>query len=67
LPGCFPRSDPSIFADGNPATRSAGNAGRRQGLRSITPQVLPNELSVRDPEERELLLSGLPLAAGQTE
>jgi adenylate cyclase len=34
-------------------------------LRTITPQVVPNELPWRRPEDRELLLSGLRLAMGE--
>jgi len=34
-------------------------------LRAITPQVVPNFLPWRSPEHRELLLSGLRLAAGE--
>ena len=33
-------------------------------LRTITPQVVPRELPWRSPEDRELLLSGLRMAAG---
>jgi TolB-like protein len=33
-------------------------------LRAITPQVVPSHLPYRNPEDRELLLSGLRLAAG---
>ena len=33
-------------------------------LRTITPLVIPSELPWRKPEDRELLLSGLRLAAG---
>jgi TolB-like protein/class 3 adenylate cyclase len=33
-------------------------------LRAITPLVVPNELPLRNPEHRELLLSGLRLAIG---
>ncbi len=37
-------------------------------LRAITPQVLPNSVaSPRNPEYRELLLSGLRLAIGEVE
>jgi adenylate cyclase len=36
-------------------------------LRGITPQVMPSDLFLRNPEHRELLLSGLRLAAGETE
>jgi TolB-like protein/class 3 adenylate cyclase/Flp pilus assembly protein TadD len=36
-------------------------------LRAITPEVVPNLSYLRDPEHRELLLSGLRLAAGETE
>jgi len=36
-------------------------------LRAITPVVIPNRTSyLRNPEHRELLLSGLRLAAGET-
>jgi TolB-like protein len=34
-------------------------------LRAITPLVMPRELPFRNPEDRELLLSGLRLAAGE--
>jgi adenylate cyclase len=34
-------------------------------LRTITPLVIPSELPWRKPEDRELLLSGLRLAAGE--
>jgi TolB-like protein/class 3 adenylate cyclase len=34
-------------------------------LRSITPLVVPNDLPFRNPEDRELYLSGLRLAAGE--
>ena len=34
-------------------------------LRAITPQIVPSELPWRNPEDRELLLSGLLLAAGE--
>jgi adenylate cyclase len=34
-------------------------------LRAITPQIVPSELPWRNPEHRELLLSGLRLAAGE--
>jgi pentatricopeptide repeat protein len=34
-------------------------------LRLITPQVVPSHLPWRNPEHRELLLSGLRLAAGE--
>jgi hypothetical protein len=37
-----------------------------QRLLVITPVVVPTHL-VRNPEQRELLLSGLRLAAGETE
>jgi adenylate cyclase len=33
--------------------------------RAITPQVVPSVLPWRDPEDRELYLSGLHLAAGE--
>jgi adenylate cyclase len=36
-------------------------------LRRITPQVMPNDLPFRNPEDRELFLSGLRLAAGEPE
>ena len=35
-------------------------------LRTITPQVVPSHLPFRKPEDRELLLSGLRLAMGET-
>jgi adenylate cyclase len=35
-------------------------------LREITAQLVPNELPFRNPEHRELLLSGLHLAVGET-
>ena len=35
-------------------------------LRAITPQVVPSDLPWRNSEDRELLLSGLRLAAGET-
>jgi adenylate cyclase len=34
-------------------------------LQVITPQVIPSDLTLRNPEDRELLLSGLRLAAGE--
>jgi hypothetical protein len=34
-------------------------------LRTITPQVLPSDLPFRNPEDRELFLSGLRLAVGE--
>ena len=34
-------------------------------LRTITPQVVPSVLHFRNPEDRELFLSGLRLAAGE--
>jgi hypothetical protein len=34
-------------------------------LRAITPQVVPSVLPFRNPEDRELFLSGLRLAAGE--
>jgi TolB-like protein/class 3 adenylate cyclase len=36
-------------------------------LRAITPRVVPSELPFRNPEDRELALSGLRLAIGETE
>jgi hypothetical protein len=33
-------------------------------LRAITPQIVPSDLPWRNPEDRELYLSGLRLAAG---
>jgi adenylate cyclase len=36
-------------------------------LRAITPVIVPNASFLRNPEHRELLLSGLRLAAGETE
>jgi hypothetical protein len=35
-------------------------------LRAITPLVVPNDLPLRNPEDSDLLLSGLRLAAGET-
>ena len=35
-------------------------------LRAITPLVVPSDLPWRNPEHRELYLSGLRLAAGET-
>jgi TolB-like protein/class 3 adenylate cyclase len=35
-------------------------------LRAITPLVVPSDLPYRNPEDRELFLSGLRLAAGET-
>jgi adenylate cyclase len=34
-------------------------------LRAITPQVVPSVVEFRDPDDRELFLSGLRLAAGE--
>ena len=34
-------------------------------LREITPQVVPTDLPLRNPQDRELFLSGLRLAAGE--
>ena len=34
-------------------------------LRAITPVVVPNDHAFRNPEDRELFLSGLRLAAGE--
>jgi adenylate cyclase len=34
-------------------------------LRAITPQIVPSVQRLRNPEDRELLLSGLRLAAGE--
>jgi tetratricopeptide (TPR) repeat protein len=34
-------------------------------LRAIAPQVMPSDLPLRNPEDRELFLSGLRLAAGE--
>jgi pentatricopeptide repeat protein len=36
-------------------------------LRAITSQIVPSYLPYRRPEDRELLLSGLRLAAGEAE
>ena len=36
-------------------------------LRAITPLVVPSDLPFRNPEDRELFLSGLRLAAGEGE
>jgi len=35
-------------------------------LRAISPLVMPNVILLRKPEHRELFLSGLRLAAGET-
>jgi len=35
-------------------------------LRAITPVVIPDASHLRNPEHRELLLSGLRLATGET-
>ena len=35
------------------------------GLRAITPLVVPSDLLYSHPEDRELFLSGLRLAAGE--
>jgi hypothetical protein len=35
-------------------------------LRAITPVVIPSVIVYRNPEHRELFLSGLRLAAGET-
>jgi len=35
-------------------------------LRTITPQVVPSVLPWRNPEDRELYLSGLRVAMGET-
>jgi tetratricopeptide (TPR) repeat protein len=35
-------------------------------LRTVTPLVVPNDVPFRKPEHRELFLSGLRLAAGET-
>jgi adenylate cyclase len=35
-------------------------------LRAITPVVMPSTIHWRNPEDRELYLSGLRLAAGET-
>ncbi len=34
-------------------------------LRAITPPVVPSDLPLRNPEDRQLFLSGLRLAAGE--
>ena len=34
-------------------------------LRAITPSLMPSDLPLRNPEDRELFLSGLRLAAGE--
>ena len=34
-------------------------------LRAITPVVVPSDLRLRNPEDRELALSGMRLAAGE--
>jgi tetratricopeptide (TPR) repeat protein len=36
-------------------------------LRAITPRVVPDDVPFRNPEDRELFLSGLRMAAGETE
>ena len=36
-------------------------------LRAITPLVVPSDLPLHNPEDRELFLSGLRLAAGEAE
>jgi adenylate cyclase len=36
-------------------------------LRAITPRVVPDDVPLRNPEDRELFLSGLRLAAGEAE
>jgi adenylate cyclase len=36
-------------------------------LRTITPQIVPSDLPFRNPDDRELFLSGLRLAAGETD
>jgi hypothetical protein len=36
-------------------------------LRAITPQIVQSHLPWRNPEDRDLLLSGLCLAMGETE
>jgi adenylate cyclase len=36
-------------------------------LRAITPVLVPSDLPFRNPEDRELYLSGLRLAAGDAE
>ena len=38
-----------------------------QRLRAITPVVVPDAMHWRNPEHRELLLSGLRLAAGEAQ
>ena len=38
-----------------------------QRLLVITPVVVPTSLAFRNPEQREILLSGLRLAAGEAE
>ena len=35
-------------------------------LRAFTPVIVPPALPIRNPEHRELVLSGLRLAAGET-
>jgi tetratricopeptide (TPR) repeat protein len=37
-----------------------------RGLRAITPMVIPEETNYRNPEHREVFLSGLRRAAGET-
>jgi adenylate cyclase len=36
-------------------------------LRAVTPQIVPSVLPVRNPEDRELYLSGLRMAMGESE
>jgi hypothetical protein len=35
-------------------------------LRTVTPQIVPITMPYRNPDDRELLFSGLRLAAGET-
>ena len=55
-----PRSPPDL-------ARHFGDEARAivARLRALTPQLVPSDLPWRNPEDRELLLSGLRLAAGE--
>lgn len=44
-----------------------GRLNEAHALRAITGEVVPGDLPYRKPEDRELLLSGLRVAAGETE
>jgi len=43
-----------------------GPGNRLARLRAITPRIVPRDLPWRNPEDRELFLSGLRLAVGET-